>query len=306
MIKVGVIGLSEGNGHPYSFSCIVNGYDKIGLKESGWDVIYNYICAQDKADIGFEGVTITHVWTQSAEESKRIAAAAKIANVVADYKDMVGQVDAVLLARDDYEFHYEMAKPFLEAGCYVFIDKPLTLNIDELAYFKPYLEQGRLMSCSGFRYSGELDSFRANTGNYGAIKLIRGTVLNNMEKYGIHMLDAVYGCMPFQVESVYCNKAIFDSAVLYNKDGSLFEIAALSKTVKTFQLDFFGENNRFHAELNNNFVAFRRTLFHFFEMVRTGKPVIDVDLTISIMKVLIAYNLSKKENRLVKLSEIDG
>jgi hypothetical protein len=41
-------------------------------------------------------------------------------------------------------------------------------------------------------------------------------------------------------------------------------------------------------------------------MVRTGKPVIDVDLTISIMKVLIAYNLSKTENRLVKLSEIDG
>jgi len=29
MIKIGMIGLSEGNGHPYSFSAIINGYVNI-------------------------------------------------------------------------------------------------------------------------------------------------------------------------------------------------------------------------------------------------------------------------------------
>jgi hypothetical protein len=304
MIKVGIIGINEGNGHPYSFSCIINGFDKLGLKESGWDVIYNYIRQQDSADLGFNGVEVTHIWTQDFNESKRISRAARIPNIVINYTDMIGKIDALIIARDDFDQHYNMAKPFLEAGCFVFIDKPLSLSIEELRFFKPYLDQGRLMSCSGMHYSSELDYFRENTEDYGQIKLIRGTVLNNIEKYGIHMLDAAFGSIPFQVESVLCINSPFDSAVLFNKDRSLFQLDALGETVKTFQFDVFGEKGRFHAELTNNFSAFRRTLFHFFEMVKYEKPVIEPTLTISIMKVLIAFSLSKKENRLVKLEEI--
>ena len=43
MINIGIIGLNEGNGHPISFSCIINGYDDAELKKVGWDVIYKYI-----------------------------------------------------------------------------------------------------------------------------------------------------------------------------------------------------------------------------------------------------------------------
>jgi hypothetical protein len=34
--NVGILGLSEGNGHPFSFSAIINGYDDVGLTEGGW------------------------------------------------------------------------------------------------------------------------------------------------------------------------------------------------------------------------------------------------------------------------------
>ena len=57
MINIGIIGLNEGNGHPISFSCIINGYDDVELKNTGWDVIYNYIRIQNKADFGFENVS---------------------------------------------------------------------------------------------------------------------------------------------------------------------------------------------------------------------------------------------------------
>ena len=30
-VRVGMIGMSEGNGHPFSFSAIINGYDDDGL-----------------------------------------------------------------------------------------------------------------------------------------------------------------------------------------------------------------------------------------------------------------------------------
>jgi len=33
MLKFGVIGMNEGNGHPYSFSAIFNGYDEDALEQ---------------------------------------------------------------------------------------------------------------------------------------------------------------------------------------------------------------------------------------------------------------------------------
>lgn len=305
MIKVGIIGINSGNGHPYSFSCIINGFNNEGLKDSGWDVIYNYIRQQDVIDLGIEGAQVTHLWTQNIEESNKIARAANIPNIVSNYTDMIGEIDALIIARDDFENHYSMAKPFLESGCFVFIDKPLSLDISELQYFRKYLEKGRLMSCSGMRYASELDYFSANVEDYGQIKLIRGAVLNNLEKYGIHMLEAVYGTMPFNVKSILCNpSSSTNSLTLFNQDGSFFQLDALGDTVKTFQLDIFGNKGRFHVELNNNFIAFRRTLHHFFEMVKSEKPVIDPNLTISLMKILIGYNISKENNKIVEIEEI--
>jgi hypothetical protein len=303
MIKVGMIGINEGNGHPYSFSCIINGFNNKGLRDCGWDVIYNYIRQQDDVDLGIDDVQVTHIWTQNLVETNKIARAANIPNVVNDYLDMIGEVDALIIARDDSENHYEMARPFLENGCFVFIDKPLSLDIGELRYFKKYLQQGRLMSCSGMRYASELDYFRANINDYEEIKLIRGAVINNLDKYGIHMLEAIYGTLPFNVKSIPSSK--IESLTLINTDGTSIQLDALGDTVKTFQLDIFGSNGRFHVELNNNFVAFRRTLLHFFQMVRTREPVIKPSLTISIMKVLIGYKISKENNKSVQIEDID-
>ncbi|MFM9242221.1 Gfo/Idh/MocA family oxidoreductase, partial [Legionella pneumophila] len=89
-----------------------------------------------------------------------LCAASKITYALDDYEEMIGKIDLVFIARDDYQTHYKMAKPFLEHGIPVFIDKPLTLNIDELNYFEKYLNNGLLMSTSGMRYAQELDLLR--------------------------------------------------------------------------------------------------------------------------------------------------
>lgn len=44
MIKVGIIGLhNKDNGHPFSFSAIINGYDKKNFKSSPYKVILDYL-----------------------------------------------------------------------------------------------------------------------------------------------------------------------------------------------------------------------------------------------------------------------
>jgi predicted dehydrogenase len=304
-IRLGVIGINEGNGHPFSFSAIINGFDDEGMKNSGWDVIYDYLKVRDASEFGFENVQVTHAWTQDPEQTKKLAKASKIPNVVEDLDDMLDEVDGVLIARDDYESHYPIALSFLEKGKFVFIDKPLSLEIAELQWFKEYLEEGKLMSCAGARYARELDELRGNIDSFGEMKLIRGTVVNGMEKYGIHMLDGIFGVTGFQVKSVTCVQAKHTSMMLRNEDNSLIYIDALGASPKTLQFDFWSDQKRFHAETNDNFTMFRRLLADFIKMIRTKKPAVDPTLVINTMKVLIAANLSREENREVGIDEIE-
>ena len=303
-IKLGIIGINEGNGHPFSFSAIINGFDDEGMKNSGWDVIYNYLKIRDASEFGFDNVQVTHAWTQDPEQTKKIAKASKIPNIVVDVNDMLDEVDGVLIARDDYETHYPLAKTFLEKGKFVFIDKPLSLEIEELRFFRKYLEDGKLMSCAGARYAKELDEIRGNIDSFGDMKLIRGTVINSMEKYGIHMLDGIFGVTGFQVKSVSCFDAKHTSMMIKNTDNSLIYIDALGNSSKTLQFDFWSDKKRFHAETNDNFSMFRRLLADFIKMIRTKKPTVDPELVINSMKVLIAANISRKENREVEIDEI--
>lgn len=303
-LKLGMIGINEGNGHPFSFSAIINGYDPEAMKNSGWDVIYNYLITRDAAEFGFDNVQVTHAWTQDPVQTGKLVKASRIPHQVADLDEMLSEVDGVIIARDDYETHYPLARPFLEAGKFVFIDKPLSLDVAELRFFRKYLEDGQLMSCAGGRYAKELDEIRAGIGSFGEMKLIRGTVVNGLEKYGVHMLDGIFGVTGFHVKSVSCVQAKHASMMIRNTDDSLIYIDALGSAPKTLQFDFWSDKKRFHAEANDNFSMFRRLLADFITMIRTGTPTIDPGLVMNTMRVLIAANLSRTENRVVELDEI--
>ena len=42
-MKLGIIGISEGNGHPYSWSAIINGYNKKKMEECKYESIPSYL-----------------------------------------------------------------------------------------------------------------------------------------------------------------------------------------------------------------------------------------------------------------------
>ena len=304
VIKIGMIGVSEGNGHPFSLSAIINGYSDPGLAASGWKVIYDYVKRRDPSEFGFDGVQVTHAWTQDPKITKTLCNACRISNPVKVAEDMIGHVDAVIIARDDHEHHLAMAMPFLKAGLHVFIDKPLSLDVNELRFFRPFLENGRLMSCSGMRYARELDEARVLLADYGEIKLVRGAILNSWEKYGVHLLDAILNVIrskPISVESIDARHA---SLALQMEDGCLVQLDALGDIGRCFRVDIFGTRNITSHEITDNFSMFRRTLWHFLEAIKTGRPAIESEQTLSMMRTLIAGRVARDERRKVLLHEI--
>ena len=305
MLNLGILGVSEGNGHPYSYSAIINGFDGEGFETSGWTVIHDYLRERHPSEIGFDGVRVSHVWTQDPEETRRLQNACKIPTAVPDWKDMKSAVDAVILARDDHERHPEMALPFLESGTPVFVDKPLSLDPTALERFRPHLEAGRLMSCSGLRYARELDSVRANLDAYGRLRCIRGAVVLGWAKYGIHLLEAVCNAIPAVPVAVSPVPAPHASVAITLSNGALFQLDALGTVPKTFQVDIWGTERRSTHEITDNFSAFRRTLWQFVQMIRTGNPPIDPDDTLRMMRTIMAGHSALAEERTVDLDALE-
>lgn len=287
-MRLGIAGFSPGNGHPFSFSAIVNGYDEAGFEQAGWPVILNYLKARKPEDFGYEGVEVTHAWTQDPDLTKALCAASRIGTAVTSLDAMLGQVDAVMILRDDPETHMPMAMPFLKAGLPVFVDKPLTLDRAELAAFRPYLENGQLMSCAGLRFAGELDPVRADLAAFGELKLVRGTVLNDWSKYGIHMLDAALSILPGRPVAVRRMNAPHDSLVVELDQGPALAIDAMGLSPKLFSFGLYGSTKVATFDLYDNFTAFRRVLGAFIEQVRTGKPAIAPADTLASINTIIA------------------
>ncbi len=293
VIKLGLIGFSHENGHPYSFSAIINGYDDALMRNSGWGVIADYLSLAPRNKFGIHNCKITHIWTQDVEISKQISEISRIENICEVPEEMIGAVDGVIIARDDWESHLKLARIFLEKDIPVFVDKPLTLDISELKYFSKFLDSGLLMSCSGFRFATELKDFSYNLEN---LKFISLTVVNDFSKYGIHVLEALasidrYFLSPSSISKTDASADIF---IFEYPNGTTMSLTCLGSVSKTFKVDFFGKKNNSFVAIEDNFGAFKETLTRFAEMVDSRRIPIPPNDTIKLMLILIAGNQLSK------------
>jgi hypothetical protein len=303
--RVGMLGISDGNGHPFSFSSIINGYCDDGLRAAGWPGIYDYVRRRHDSEFGIGDMQVTHAWTQEAEQTAKLCAAARITHAVRGPEEMLGEVDAVIIARDDHTSHRLLASPFLEAGIPVFIDKPLTLDLDELRYFTPYLERAQLMTCSGMRYARELDAWRADQVDHGELALVRGTIINDWERYGVHLLDAILPLLPSRPVSVRALPAAHDSLVVAMADGLSMNIDALGKVPAIFRVELLGSRHSSAVDITDNFSMFRRTLWEFWRQIVEKRPSISVEATFDVVKTLIAGKLAIQTQEEVTLDGLD-
>ncbi len=191
-IKLGVIGMSKGNGHPYSWSAIFNGYSPGNMRDCGFPVIPQYLAQQKWPEARISGANVTHVWTQTPELSRKIAAAALIEHVALHPTQLLSGVDAVLLARDDAEQHLAFAEPVLKAGLPIYIDKPIALSLrglDALYGLEQY--PGQIFTCSAMRYSSELMLSPADREELGELCEIHAITPKSWDKYAVHIIEPV-------------------------------------------------------------------------------------------------------------------
>ncbi|NLP10578.1 Gfo/Idh/MocA family oxidoreductase [bacterium] len=298
MLKLGMIGMSPGNGHPYSWSAIINGaYDEQVMADCGFPGIPVYL-AVNRPTLGIPGAKVTHVWAQEKEVAEHIAAAARIDQVVEKPEAMIGQVDAVLLARDDPENHVSMARPFIQAGVPLFIDKPLASTAADLAYFAEQNQRGKfIMSCSSMRYAAESGAVRTERAALGDIELATAVAKKDWIKYGVHMLEGLFALLDDPRAGSVRHVGAVHKDIVYIEfvSGLVATLHLFQDIVPTFQLSLFGRSGWRLIEFKNWYAMFRTNLVEFIRSVQEGRPRLGFERTENIIQTLIAGQTSLEQ-----------
>jgi predicted dehydrogenase len=291
MLKLGIIGMSPGNAHPYSWSSIINGqYDAEEITSVGYPGISAYLNA-NKDTLGIDTARVEYVWTQDPKISESIAKSSGIETIAGNPDHMIGKVDAVLLTRDDPENHVEMARPFIDAGIPIFIDKPLAVTLKDLAYFSEENSKGKLiMSCSSMRYSNECRSAKTESASLGKIELVIATGKKDWIKYGVHLLEGVAAYLddpkPVSVKNV--GKSQKDIVCIEYDNGIQVMINIFKDITPTFQIILFGREGWKIIDIKNSYSMFRDNIIEFIRSVGEGKSRLGFEKTENIIRTLIA------------------
>ena len=75
-------------------------------------MIVDYLRKQKLQNDAINNAIVSHIWTQDRLLSKNIAKSARIKYMVDTSECPINKVDAILLARDDAENHFDTAKIF--------------------------------------------------------------------------------------------------------------------------------------------------------------------------------------------------
>jgi hypothetical protein len=308
-IRIAMIGVLLDNAHPYSWSAAINGFDHAEMAKCPEPIVFEYLNAEPQENIGIPGVQITHIWSADPESAKHVAKAAFIPNVLECPEDAIGAVDAVIIPTDIGSEHLEMARPFIEAGLPIFIDKPLTDRCDHLEQFIHWHEQGaHIQSGSVLRFATEFVECRKQMVHLGELRLATMTMVNSWERYGMHAVEAVYPFVrPGGWISVTNMGTGRESIVHVRHEDGLDVILSLIHDLygSAGCLGLYGVKGSINSKFCYRYGAVKAQLLSFVSYLRSGIPPVPFFETIELVKILIAGSRSKAENgRRVMLSEI--
>ena len=307
-LKLAMLGMVDGNGHPYSWSAMFNGYDPVEMAKCPFAGIPTYLDKEPKDTLQIQGARVTHVWTDDPADAELVSKASLVPNVVKKAEDVIGQVDAVIVATDKGWEHVERCKPFIEAGLPIFVDKPMVDNEADLQIFCKWVKDGaRILSSSSMRYCKEYAPLRMSTNNLGKLRYISITTPKTWERYGIHALEGIYPITGPGYISVR-NTGTSDKNIVHlkHRDGADVVIAAISDMYGAFGvLDVCGTAGFQQVASMDSFYSFKAQLQTFVDYLQTGELPFPFAETVELMKIIIAGIRSRDDGgREVMLDEI--
>ncbi|HRE05234.1 MAG TPA: oxidoreductase [Opitutaceae bacterium] len=300
-IRLAMLGSTPGNGHPYSWSALFNGYDREAMtKECPFAGIPVYLNKEPAETLTIRGARVTHIHCvgDGGFTAEHVAKCSLIPHVVEKATDVIGQVDAVVIATDIGGEHVARARPFVEAGIPVFIDKPLTDNEADLKTFISWVESGKaIMSSSSMRYAKEFLPYRLSTRELGDLRFVSITTPKSWETYGIHALESIYPILgPGFLTVRNTGTAQRNIVHLTHRKGADAVVVASSDMYGGFGLlQLCGTIGKVQLTSGDTYFAFKAQMQAFIDYLRSGIRPFPFAETVELMKLVIGGIRSREQ-----------
>ena len=278
-ISLGVIGLAPGNGHPYSWSAIFNGYDATEMANCPFPSIPAYLGQQLWPSARISGARVSHIHAPEAGVADAVARCANIPNVCG-LEELSEAVDAVLLARDDAENHFTFANRALNLGKPVYIDKPVALSRKEFeVLLDAQSSDGQIFSCSAFSLSPEFSPLSLIA--VEEVSRVRSVAPKDWERYGMHAIEPVVGSLWRRIagQRWWAERLAAEPATLIVRyeDGLTLELACSGSANTSFCVStIFHDGSNLTLVHVDTFSAFKAALERFLGGVLSGRSSMDV------------------------------
>ena len=226
-------------------------------------------------------------------------------SIVDNPTEMIGQVDGVLMESEDGSVHYEHAKPFLEAGVPLFIDKPFTSSLEHARAIAKLAEKNNVLvfSSSSLRYAVEIQEIQEKQDELG--KVLGADAYSpgplhprnpGLFHYGIHGLETLYTLMGPGCDSVWAvSTEGVDVITGAWQDGRVGTVRATRAGTHSYGFTVFCEKRVISSSINAGLI-YRELLKRVVKMFETGKPPIDIRETLEIVAFIEAAIVSAKRN----------
>jgi hypothetical protein len=195
LLKIGVVGGTDGNGHPYSWSALINGFEPKLLGEVPFSTIRDYLKLESPL-ASSQQARVVAIWSPDSEYSASVARFAKIPWIAPSFEELCSSVDAILHLRDDYSHLDKYLEAYLHLEKPVFLDKPLAIS-EEKARDRLLMNDPRpwFYSSSALRHSRKLSGLEFLPGD--SIEIEFG---GKLPDYLVHVFQSIYGSFRLGVE----------------------------------------------------------------------------------------------------------
>jgi hypothetical protein len=289
MIKIGIIGYNNGNGHPYSYSSIVNGFNKSYLKKyCKYPIIKDYLLnKKSKQLVNF--ARVTHIWTGEKKISNQISKIANIPNICNHYKDFFNKVDGVILARDDLKLNYEIIKFFVKKKIPLFVDKQITTDFQKLLKIENMIKKNKTLFFAGscIRFSKEIASFKKKIKKKN-INFVVGNSRSYWIRYAHHILEPLIIVLGTSIKYIKCEENNQKQILKIKYKNGIICILIFDDNFFDIKLNFLLKNNNDQQIIFKDYYSsFSETLKKFILMVKNHKKMANFDDIFGIARIVL-------------------
>ena len=231
----------------------------------------------------------------------------------------VGKIDGLVITARDGANHYPYAKPYIESGVPMFIDKPITCDDDEAIDFMKALKAGgvRVTGGSSCIHSDDVRSVKEAllTDTEGGPILaghLRAPLLSSSPYGGVffyaqHLVQIMQEVFGYYPETVYATKKAETVTVIFGYPE--YDVVGLfaDRNFSLYTLTVQREKTAIHTSLTVDQTCFDREFAEFYELMKGGaqkQSYRDFIAPVFVMTALVRSLASGKTETVCRSEEI--